>query len=85
MKKIKVVESSKFKLHGFFLLSETIWWKEYFIHIEAELKKVTTAQFPLELKDPALELEQFKKILKNVPPLSFNDENDIDQIFQYKK
>ncbi len=60
MKKIKSIEPSEFKIHGFFILPETIWWNEYYKHIETELKKIPSAQFPIELKALKQELERFK-------------------------
>ena len=61
LKKIHYVESAKFKLCGFFVLSEMVWWNEYYKHLEAELTKAISTQPPFELSRLRKEVEQFKR------------------------
>jgi len=61
IEKINAVESENFRLYGFFVLSETVWWNEYYRHLEAELTTATSTQPPFDLGCLRKEVAQFKR------------------------
>ncbi|MBM4162569.1 MAG: class I SAM-dependent methyltransferase [Ignavibacteria bacterium] len=65
MNKISAVESANFMLRGFFVLSESVWWNDYYKHLEAELTKAASAEPPFELSSLREEVEQFKRDPQN--------------------
>ena len=61
MKKINSIAAAKYTLQGFFLLSEAVWWNEFYRHLEVELTTASAAEPPYDLASLLEELESFKR------------------------
>lgn len=59
--KITSAESEGYALYGFFIVSETVWAREYYEHLEAAITDAESSLPPFDLSCLKRELEQFKK------------------------
>ncbi len=65
-KRLKQVSACGYELHAYFILTEDIWWNEYFAPLEREIKKLCRkhADNPailVNIEKEQRELEMFKK------------------------
>jgi SAM-dependent methyltransferase len=60
LEKLHTVESLGFSLLGFFLLSDRVWWDEYYKPLESALARADSVRPPHQLDAILKELEQFR-------------------------
>jgi SAM-dependent methyltransferase len=60
LEKISIAGSTGFSLLGFFLLSERVWWDEFYKHLESALVGTHSVCPPFKLSEMQKELEQFR-------------------------
>jgi ubiquinone/menaquinone biosynthesis C-methylase UbiE len=58
--KAQSAQAAGFEVHGFFLLPGSVWWNEYYRHLDAALQEATAARPPFELKRLQEEVARFK-------------------------
>lgn len=58
--KLQTAQTGGFSLHAFFLLSDAVWWDEYYRHLDHALTHTDSVRPPHELGALRKELEHFK-------------------------
>jgi hypothetical protein len=60
LEKISTAQTTGFSLLGFFVLSDRIWWDEYYKHLESALASTVSVRPPHKLSVIRKELAQFR-------------------------
>jgi hypothetical protein len=58
--KVQAAQAGGFEVRGFFVLPGSLWWSEYYRHLEAALSQATAASPPFQLEQLREETARFK-------------------------
>ncbi len=58
--KLQAAQAGGFEVRGFFVLPGSVWWNEYYRHLEAALSQATAASPPFQLEQLREEVAQFR-------------------------
>jgi ubiquinone/menaquinone biosynthesis C-methylase UbiE len=63
--KVQAAQAGGFEVRGFFVLPASVWWNEYYRHLEAALVEATAARPPFQLEQLREETARFKSKLQS--------------------